>query len=106
MQDTTAFAALPLAYDITSGVIPDSKVHGANMGRTWVLLAPDGPHVDPMNFAIRDMALPTQEFLSMWTLITIYSLKLDLYISMTGIQLWWNSYPAGIGVAFPWYNSL
>ena len=24
---------------------PDSKVHGANMGPTWVLLAPDGPHV-------------------------------------------------------------
>ena len=21
----------------------DSKVHGANMGPTWVLLAPDGP---------------------------------------------------------------
>ena len=26
---------------------PDSKVHGANMGPTWVLLAPDGPHVGP-----------------------------------------------------------
>ena len=24
---------------------PDSKVHGANMGPTWVLSAPDGPHV-------------------------------------------------------------
>ena len=33
---------------------PDSKVHGANMGHTWVLLsAPDGPHVGPMNLAIR-----------------------------------------------------
>ena len=31
----------------------DSKVHGAYMGPTWVLSAPDGPHVDPMNFAIR-----------------------------------------------------
>ena len=28
---------------------PDSKVHGANMGSTWVLSAPDGPHVGPMN---------------------------------------------------------
>ena len=27
--------------------IPDSKVHGANMGPTWVLSAPDGPHVGP-----------------------------------------------------------
>ena len=26
-----------------------SKVHGANMGPTRVLLAPDGPHVGPMN---------------------------------------------------------
>ena len=32
---------------------PDSKVHGANMGRTWVHLAPDGLHVGPMNLAIR-----------------------------------------------------
>ena len=30
---------------------PDSKVHGANMGPTWVLLAQDGPHVGPMNLA-------------------------------------------------------
>ena len=30
---------------------PDSKVHGANMGPTWVLPAPDGPHVGPMNLA-------------------------------------------------------
>ena len=26
---------------------PDSKVHGANMGATWVLSAPNGPHVAP-----------------------------------------------------------
>ena len=31
---------------------PDSKVHGANMGPTWVLSAPDGPHVGPINLAI------------------------------------------------------
>ena len=34
--------------------IPDSKVHVANMGPTWVLSAPDEPHVGPMNLAIRD----------------------------------------------------
>ena len=33
--------------------IPDSKVHVANMGTNWVLSAPDGPHVGPMNLAIR-----------------------------------------------------
>ena len=35
--------------------VPDSKVYGANMGPTWVLSAPDGPHVGPMNLAIRDI---------------------------------------------------
>ena len=32
---------------------PDGKVHGAKMGPIWVLSAPDGPHVGPMNLAIR-----------------------------------------------------
>ena len=35
--------------------IPDSKVHGANMGLIWVRWAPDGPHVGPMNLAIRNI---------------------------------------------------
>ena len=35
-------------------IIQDSKVHGANMGPTWVLSAPYGPHVGPMNLALRD----------------------------------------------------
>ena len=30
----------------------DSKGLGTNMGPTWVLSAPGGPHVGPMNFAI------------------------------------------------------
>ena len=34
-------------------VYPDSKAQWANMGLTWVLSAPDGPHVGPMNLAIR-----------------------------------------------------
>ena len=33
---------------------PDSKVHGANMGPTWIMSATDGPHIGPMNLAIRD----------------------------------------------------
>ena len=32
---------------------PDSEFHGANMGPTWVLSAPGGPHVGPKNLAIR-----------------------------------------------------
>ena len=38
----------------SAGNVPDSKVHGANMAPTWVLSAPDGPHVGPMNLAIMD----------------------------------------------------
>ena len=33
-------------------VIPNSKVHGANMGPIWVRQDPGGPHVGPVNFAI------------------------------------------------------
>ena len=33
---------------------PNSKVHVANMGPTWVLSVPGGPHVGPMNLAIKD----------------------------------------------------
>ena len=32
--------------------LPDSKVHGANMGPIWGRQDPGGPHVGPMNFAI------------------------------------------------------
>ena len=32
---------------------PDSKVHGANMGPNWGRQDQGGPHVGPMNFAIR-----------------------------------------------------
>ena len=41
------------ANSLRSSDAPGSKVHGANMGPTWVLSAPDGPHVGPMNLAIR-----------------------------------------------------
>ena len=34
------------------------KAHGAYMGPTWGLLAPDGPHVGPMNLAIRVITYP------------------------------------------------
>ena len=47
--------ALLTVYQGICKHIPDSKVHGANMGPTWVLSVPDGPHVDPMNLAIRDI---------------------------------------------------
>ena len=42
---------------------PDSKDHGANMGPTWGRQDTDGPHVGPMNFAIREPAMLTLGFL-------------------------------------------
>ena len=35
--------------------IPDSKLHGADMGPIWGRQDPGGPHVGLMNFAIWDM---------------------------------------------------
>ena len=37
-------------------MIPDSKVHGANMGPIWGRQDPGGPHVGHMNLAIWDIA--------------------------------------------------
>ena len=33
-------------------MVPDSKVHGANIGSIWGQEDPGAPHVGPMNFAI------------------------------------------------------
>ena len=41
--------------NMASQDIPDSKVHGANMGPIWGRQDPGGPHVGPMNFVIWDI---------------------------------------------------
>ena len=41
-----------MSYSVQNSV-PDSKVHGANMGTIWGRQDPGGPHVGPMNLAIR-----------------------------------------------------
>ena len=53
----------------------DNKVHGANMGPTWVLSAPDGPHVGPMNLAIRGA-----EILQCWD---VYKTQIYVHITST-----------------------
>ena len=53
MQETIMDASL---YTSWRNIDPDSKVHGANMGPTWVLSAPDGPHVGPWTLLSRDAA--------------------------------------------------
>ena len=49
-----------LVFDVRGGQYkcwsleyPNSKDDGVNMGPTWVLSAPGGPHVGLMNLAIR-----------------------------------------------------
>ena len=49
----------------------DSKVHGAIMEPTWVLSAPDGPHVGPMNLAIRDVIGRVLRVLTYWSHATL-----------------------------------
>ena len=93
-------------------LIPDSKVHGANMGPTWVLSAPDGPHIGPMNLVIMVALYPTHvsavffssalSLVYIWT-ITFYHLPCKTYeFSQTGdvnkillttyLFTWWNKY--------------
>ena len=40
--------------DNTVDINSDNKFHGANMGPIWGRQDPGGPHVGPMNFAIRE----------------------------------------------------
>ena len=69
------------------GANPDSKIHGANMGPTWVLSAPDGPHVGAMNLAIREAIS--------WKMLTYlpaensYSLFYFFYLKMLCTE-WWH----------------
>ena len=68
---------------------PDSKVHGANMGPTWVLSAPDGPYVGPMDLAIWVLCSPIV------TLYQIYFLTRIFYRGVSGFATrfpcsdWW-----------------
>ena len=58
--------------------IPDSKVHGANMGPTWGRQDPGGPHVGPMNLAIWDSVL---EIYIVHQVLSIISIKSHFDIS-------------------------
>ena len=63
-------------------MIPDNKVHGANMGSTWVLSAPDGPHVGPMNLAIRDIPNVAGIHFKPWPCLSHFG-----YISLEPIEI-------------------
>ena len=46
--------AITSVVELRSLIIPDSKVHGANMRPIWGPQDPGGPHVGPMNISIWD----------------------------------------------------
>ena len=68
-------------------VNPDSKVHGANMGPTWVLSAPDGPHVGPMNLAMK-WAPFFRHFKSASRWMTIFYLMKHLLADNMSTSVW------------------
>ena len=55
-QIKECFVPLSCIFPLFQVSIPDSKVHGANMGPTRVLSVPGGSHIGPMNLAIRYVA--------------------------------------------------
>ena len=53
-KEYSIIIGIKISPTVTTGNNPDNKVHVASMGPTWVLSAPDGPHVGPMKLAIRE----------------------------------------------------
>ena len=53
VQPPSNLVSIFMRQKSNAGNYPDSKDHGANMGPTWVLSAPGGPNVGPMNLLIR-----------------------------------------------------
>ena len=66
----TVTLRIPILVNVDE-TIPDSKVHGSIMGPTCVLSAPDGPHVGPMNLAIRDVIGWALRVLTYWSDVTL-----------------------------------
>ena len=54
MAQIGIIAIVHLTSNIKEETTPDNKIHGANMGPTWVLSVPDGRHVGPTNLTIRE----------------------------------------------------
>ena len=69
--------------------IPESKAHGANMGPTWDLSAPDGPHVGPINLVIRDYieCIPWHRHMALLCFVLLCFVVLyTLYVCITEIR--------------------
>ena len=75
---------------------PDSKVHEANMAPTWVLSAPDGPHVGPMNLAMREGIASQKWLCHSYLIVTFiqrthkrYPLARELCVTFVKRWCWW-----------------
>ena len=66
---TPSISKLALLCSIHNKRIPDSKVHGANMGPIWGRQDPGGPHVGPMNFVIWDDSILLCDGFRHWFLV-------------------------------------
>ena len=76
-----------LSWHIDITQTSTTHIHGANMGPTWALLAPYGPHIGPMNLAIR-----------VWMTSLIRSAHLSMFPSESSCKIYkWLS---------PSYNAL
>ena len=81
---------LNLNFDgkIINEISLDNKVHGANMGPTWVLSTPDGPHVGPMNLAIRVPQDHNNVITIHETWVTSNYLNFNYNLNCTEIKIW------------------
>ena len=61
------------SFHIKGAPIPDSKVHGADMGPTWGRQDPGGTHVGPMNCAIWDVMSWKKTLLSTFSFLWVFS---------------------------------
>ena len=72
--------------------VPDSKVHGANMGPIWGRQDPGGPHVGPMNLAIWGIMCHNISCGPICSICQQHHIWLYwLYISMVSVKpiTWW-----------------
>ena len=69
------------------GYIPDSKVHGTNMGPTWGQQDPGGPHVGHMNFTIWDDIITRDANSEPWAEIWEFSQSRNVTLSMPSSSL-------------------
>ena len=100
-------------------VNPDDKVHGSNMGPTWVLR----PHVGPMNLAIREDVMPDYRsrilvtIFQTWTkMVEILQLTFSDAFSWINITMLWfrfefvpkdtfDNKPVMVQIMNPWYRT-